>query len=278
MTDDIHSCGPLCKRPGCAKADTTPSVSGLAATKPWDRSKELPTIPADVRPYLAGTRGNPDLYSAHQVRLMLAAAQQAQQPAEASEHDADRLNAAYESGASNARQGVQEVTAGFDDLPFDGCPESWVEKPFARIRWFHDSGDASVGQPPQSGWTLSEDQSGTVIATLAVTSASAALDAHWRVVPVELTDEMHNAFKDNGGGASNTWRAVLAAAPLARQVGGGDSERLDWLERNNPVITRGLDGFGERLWWVGRDFAIHAPTLREAIDAARASSAAQGEA
>lgn len=35
---------------------------------------ELPPLPPhdEVRPYITGTRGNPDLYSAHQVRLLLA--------------------------------------------------------------------------------------------------------------------------------------------------------------------------------------------------------------
>jgi len=80
---------------------------------------------------------------------------------------ADRLNDAYDRGARCALDGVQEVSAGFDDLPFDTCPAAWGEKPFARIRSFYDSGDESVGQPSQSGWTLSEDQSGTVVGDLA---------------------------------------------------------------------------------------------------------------
>lgn len=83
---------------------------------------------------------------------------------------ADRLNAqsmAFDQGIETAHAGVSEVAAGFDDLPFDGCPPSWGAKPFARICWFQDSGDRSVGIPPLSGWTLAADQTGTVVAELA---------------------------------------------------------------------------------------------------------------
>lgn len=70
-------------------------------------------------------------------------------------------------GVQVARAGVQEVSAGFDDIAFDGQPEAWSEKPFARIRWFEDDGDPSVGLPGRCGWTLARDQSGTVIGELA---------------------------------------------------------------------------------------------------------------
>lgn len=309
-------------RKALAKADTTPEVSeakflaarvrrvcrlaGLTSYADMDNGT-LSGAAGTVLGLVASVLERANTALGHSVGLSIAdlardgtSSQQAQQPAEASERDADRLNAAYDSGASNARQGVQEVTACFDDLPFDGCPESWVEKPFARIRWFHDSGDASVGQPAQSGWTLSEDQSGTVIATLTVTSASAALDAHWRVVPVELTDEMHNAFKDNGGGASNTWRAILAAAPLAQQVGGGDSERRTFSLNATEIRALQMLHVGESArmlgaadsWGDGNDDIRNRQLARadearcradefraaaEAIDASRASSAAQRE-
>lgn len=74
---------------------------------------------------------------------------------------------AFEQGLDAARQGVQELTAGFDDLAFAGQPEAWSEKPFARIVYVHQSGDPSVGIPAQAGWSLAEDQAGTVIADLA---------------------------------------------------------------------------------------------------------------
>ena len=78
-----------------------------------------------------------------------------------------QVEGARDQGMSDARAGVQEVSAGFGDLPFDGCPDSWGEKPFARIVWYYDSGDASVGEPSQAGWTLAGDQAGTVVAELA---------------------------------------------------------------------------------------------------------------
>jgi hypothetical protein len=108
-------------------------------------------------------------------------------PAEAlAEYDAAelierRVDDAREAGADDARRGVQDVSAGFGDLPFFGCPEAWTEKPFARIVWFYDSGDPSVGQPAQAGWSLAEDQSGTVVGDIAARDA-AAVD----VLPIPL--------------------------------------------------------------------------------------------
>ncbi len=77
------------------------------------------------------------------------------------------LGMAFERGIEAAHAGVHEVMAGFDDLPFDGCPEAWAEKPFARIRWFEDAGDRSAGIPAMAGWTLGADQAGTVLEDLA---------------------------------------------------------------------------------------------------------------
>ena len=78
---------------------------------------------------------------------------------------------AREQGAHAARSGVQLVSAGFDDLPFEGCPEAWGEKPFARIAWFAEAGDPSVGESSRSGWTLAPDQAGTVVGDLVAISA-----------------------------------------------------------------------------------------------------------
>ncbi|EEG08197.1 hypothetical protein [Pseudogulbenkiania ferrooxidans] len=85
------------------------------------------------------------------------------------------VNDGFERGLEAARDGVQELWAGFDDLAFEGQPEEWSEKLFARIAYYHDSGDPSVGIPARSGWSLADDQSGTVItelATLAVQPAT----------------------------------------------------------------------------------------------------------
>ena len=86
-------------------------------------------------------------------------------------NEMDRLNElienAHTKGYDSALKGIHEVSAGFDDIPFEGCPDEWVEKPFARITWFYEGGDASVGQAPIFGWTLAPDQSGTVVADLA---------------------------------------------------------------------------------------------------------------
>ena len=78
-----------------------------------------------------------------------------------------RETACFEHGVYLGRQGDQSVAAGFDDLPFEACPDAWAEKPFARIRWYQDDGDASVGMPGRGGWTLAPDQAGTVVEDLA---------------------------------------------------------------------------------------------------------------
>ncbi len=88
----------------------------------------------------------------------------------------------FDLGIDAAHAGTLDVSAGFDDLPFEGCPESWAEKPFARICWFHDAGDRSVGIPPMSGWTLAADQSGTVVAELADT----ALEETQQLTPAQV--------------------------------------------------------------------------------------------
>ncbi len=72
------------------------------------------------------------------------------------------------------------------------------------------------------------------------------------------------------GLAINALRAELARHPVAAPAAAEDAERLDWLEKNDPQLTRGLDRCGNRYWFVGMDFAINGKTLREAIDAARA--------
>jgi|JI10StandDraft_1071094.scaffolds.fasta_scaffold49758_6 hypothetical protein len=85
--------------------------------------------------------------------------------------DADQpvvLGMAFDRGIEAAHAGVHEVMAGFEDLPFEGCPEAWAEKPFARIRWFEDGGDRSAGIPAMAGWTLDADQAGTVLEDLAM--------------------------------------------------------------------------------------------------------------
>lgn len=83
--------------------------------------------------------------------------------------DDDRELAAalnFDRGVEAAHAGVHELSAGFDDLPFEGCPEAWCEKPFAKIGWYEDGGEPGVGIPPRHGWTLAPDQSGTVLADL----------------------------------------------------------------------------------------------------------------
>jgi len=80
---------------------------------------------------------------------------------------------AFDAGLETARTGSQELVAGFDDLPFDDCPEAWGEKPFARICWHEDCGDPSVGIAGQRGWTLARDQAGTVLQDLVDASRTA---------------------------------------------------------------------------------------------------------
>lgn len=82
--------------------------------------------------------------------------------------------ALYERGLEAAHHGVHELAAGFDDLPFEDCPEAWAEKPFARICWYEDGGDPSVGIPARNGWTLAADQVGTVLQDLAVVARGGA--------------------------------------------------------------------------------------------------------
>jgi hypothetical protein len=84
-------------------------------------------------------------------------------------HEAEEAKTlAFESGLDAARRGEQDVAAGFEDLAFEGQPERWsAHEPFCRIRWFEDSGDASVGIGPTAGWTLSENQAGTMLELLA---------------------------------------------------------------------------------------------------------------
>lgn len=81
--------------------------------------------------------------------------------------DQERISDAVEV-AVNAfcTTGTHEVQAGFDDIAFDGQPEEWCEKPFARIAWFSDRGDPDVGLQGTHGWTLAPDQTGTVVADL----------------------------------------------------------------------------------------------------------------
>lgn len=80
---------------------------------------------------------------------------------------------AYYSGIESAREGVQEVSAGEDGY-LDGTPEQCADKPFARIEWFHDAGDPSVGLPGSSGWVLAADQAGTVVGVLCAAGADAS--------------------------------------------------------------------------------------------------------
>ncbi|MBI2770347.1 MAG: hypothetical protein HYX47_12045 [Burkholderiales bacterium] len=82
--------------------------------------------------------------------------------------------ALYDRGLEAARDGVHELAAGFDDLPFSNCPEAWAEKPFARICWYEDGGDPGVGIPARHGWNLAADQAGTVLQELAAAARGAA--------------------------------------------------------------------------------------------------------
>ncbi len=88
----------------------------------------------------------------------------------------------FDLGIEAAHAGTLAVSAGYEDLPFDGCPDAWAEKPFARICWFHSGGDTAVGIPAMSGWTLAPDQSGTVVADLA---ERAQEDAH-QLTPAQV--------------------------------------------------------------------------------------------
>lgn len=79
----------------------------------------------------------------------------------------------YDAGLEAARSGVQDLYASLSDLPFDGCPEDWTERPFARIEWKEERGDRAVGIPDVSGWCLAQDQRGTVVAQLAAQDSDA---------------------------------------------------------------------------------------------------------
>lgn len=76
---------------------------------------------------------------------------------------ASEAGQAQDLGAQLLQRDLQEVWAGFDDLPLVGPPQSWHRKPFARIRWSQDDGDRAVGLQGVAGWTLGEEQRGTVL-------------------------------------------------------------------------------------------------------------------
>lgn len=83
----------------------------------------------------------------------------------------------FDKGLEAARAGVHELTAGFDDVPFDGCPDAWMEKPLAKIRWYEDGGDRNTGIPAANGWMLDTDQKGTVLQDLVDAAAEAGQQA-----------------------------------------------------------------------------------------------------
>lgn len=72
----------------------------------------------------------------------------------------------YDEGMKAARSGVQDVVPGFGDLPFEDYPAEWLDKPVARIRWFHQDGNAAAGLQDVQAWTLDGDQHGTLLAEL----------------------------------------------------------------------------------------------------------------
>lgn len=76
---------------------------------------------------------------------------------------ASEAGPAQDLGVQLVRRDLQEVWAGFDDLPLIGPPQSWPRKPFARIRWSQDDGDRAVGLQGVAGWTLGDEQRGTVL-------------------------------------------------------------------------------------------------------------------
>jgi len=76
---------------------------------------------------------------------------------------ASEAGQAQDLGVQLVRRDLQEVWAGFDDLPLVGPPQSWPRKPFARIRWSQDDGDRAVGLQGVAGWTLGEEQRGTLL-------------------------------------------------------------------------------------------------------------------
>lgn len=76
---------------------------------------------------------------------------------------ASEAGPAQDLGAQLLQRDLQEVWAGFDDLPLVGPPQSWPRKPFAPIRWSQDDGDRAVGLQGVAGWTLGEEQRGTVL-------------------------------------------------------------------------------------------------------------------
>jgi hypothetical protein len=79
----------------------------------------------------------------------------------------------FDAGLEAARKGVQDLNASFADLPFEGCPEDWTERPFARIVWKEERGDRNVGIADVYGWCLAEDQTGTIVAQLAALDTDA---------------------------------------------------------------------------------------------------------
>lgn len=119
-------------------------------------------------------------------RLASTAAQVAEVCADRAAHDAwlkdekrhhreVELSSAFDAGREAERKGVHAVAGGFDEPPFQDCPEEWMAADvFCRIEYFSDDGDPSVGMPGRCGWQLAADQSGTMLAKLA---ADAAEDA-----------------------------------------------------------------------------------------------------
>ncbi|MDP3164696.1 MAG: hypothetical protein Q8N06_04490 [Hydrogenophaga sp.] len=76
---------------------------------------------------------------------------------------ASEAGQAQDLGVQLVRRDLQEVWAGFDDLPLVGPPQSGPRQPFARIRWSQDDGDRAVGLQGVAGWTLGEEQRGTLL-------------------------------------------------------------------------------------------------------------------
>jgi len=86
-------------------------------------------------------------------------------------------------------------------------------------------------------------------------------------------DPKYTVTEDKFGKLCASINRLAAVAEAAQK----DSQRLDWLERENSILMRSMDSQGETIWFVSEDFALHGKTLRAAIDAAASIATQAGK-
>lgn len=97
-------------------------------------------------------------------------------------------------------------------------PDSWGDKPFCRIEWTEDKGDPSVGINPSEGWSLSADQTGTVVADISKGESNAHEIAQWRTRAQRLMSALqtlHESAKTTAEGVviqQDVWAKTMRDA------------------------------------------------------------------